>query len=168
MLKLYLLRHAIAVERGTSGYEDDSKRPLTKEGKTKMRANAQGMKSLSLTFDLILSSPYLRAKETADIVIETLKIKDNTILTKNLIPDAPFEKLIREINGYSKKSKNILLVGHEPHLSALISHLLTGKQNLTIDFKKGGLCLLTFNDICSASTASLEWLLGPSQLSKIS
>ena len=168
MVNLYILRHAIAIERGMPGYKDDSKRPLTEEGKTKMRQNARGIKSLGLSFDLILSSPYCRAKETAEIVIEVLKIKNNNmILTNNLTPEAPYEKLTREINSYSKKSKDILLVGHEPHLSGLISYLVSGKENITINFKKGGLCLLN-TESCLAGSASLEWLLAPSQLSRIS
>jgi phosphohistidine phosphatase len=167
-MKLYILRHAIAVERGTPGYEDDSKRPLTTAGKEKMRQNSRGIETLGLSFDLILSSPYVRAKETALIVMDVLKIKKNSlILAKDLIPEATFEKLIRDINIYSKKYKNILMVGHEPHLSGLISHLLTGKQDVTINFKKGALCLLAIEGLCSAGSASLEWILTPSQLNQL-
>jgi phosphohistidine phosphatase len=170
MLKLYLLRHAIAVDRETSKYTDDSKRPLTTEGKTKMKANAQGIKSLGISFDLILSSPYIRAKETAHIILDVLKIdKSSLVLTKELIPDAAFERLVREINAYAKKHSNIVLVGHEPHLSGLISFLLTGsKEPININFKKGGLALLTVENLYSAGGATLEWILAPSQLSKIS
>jgi phosphohistidine phosphatase len=167
-MKLYILRHAIAVERGTPGFEDDSKRPLTSGGKDKMRQSSKGIKALDLTFDLILSSPYIRAKETALIVMDVLKIKNNSLIfSEELTPEASYEKLVRELNSYSKKSKNILLVGHEPHLSGLISYLLTGKKDVTINFKKGGLCLLTIEELCSPGSASLEWILTPSQLSQM-
>ena len=71
-MKLYILRHGIAVEPGTPGYETDADRPLTSEGERKMRQIAGAMEALELSFDLILSSPYLRARQTAEIVAEVL------------------------------------------------------------------------------------------------
>lgn len=169
MIKLFILRHAIAVERGTPGYKDDSKRPLTDKGKEKMYQNAAGLKTFGISFDLILSSPYQRAKQTAYIVVDVLKIRKHCLVfTNNLIPDVTYEKLIREINTFSKKHQNILLVGHEPHLSGLISYLLTGQRNMSINFKKGGICCLTIAKLCLAGSASLEWLLSPAQLSQLS
>lgn len=164
-MKLYLLRHGVAVEPGTTAYSDDSKRPLTPEGKEKMHQNAKGMKALDLSFDLILSSPYLRAKETAQIVAQIFKIGNNKMaFTGNLIPPTPFEKLILEINTNFSGAENILLVGHEPHLSHFISFLLAGKSQLSITMKKGGLCQLSLQKLTGASCATLDWLLTPSQL----
>ncbi len=163
-MNLYFLRHAIAVERGTPGYADDSKRPLTPDGRLKMKQNAKGMKAFGLTFDLVLSSPYVRALETARIVTQTFKIKDTAIIvTPNLVPEADFKGLIEEIKKYPKKNSNILLVGHEPHLSSLISLLLTGAEQTAIDFKKGGLCQLTVTGLRAAKCATLNWLLTPAQ-----
>ncbi len=160
-MNLYVLRHAIAVERGTPGYtDDDSKRPLTPEGRTRMQQIAQGMKALGLSFDLTLASPYIRAKETAAIVAQTFNIK-KIHFTNNLVPEASFNDIIDAINRH--KVTNILLVGHEPHLSKLVSFLLVSK-NIPINLKKGGLCHLTVDGVTGAGSATLEWLLTPSQL----
>ena len=72
-MKLSLLRHGIAVEPGTPGYEDDSARPLTAKGERRMRRIAEGMATLGLSYDLLLSSPYLRARQTAEFVAQVLK-----------------------------------------------------------------------------------------------
>ena len=167
-MDIYLLRHAIAVERGTTGYTDDSLRPLTPEGREKMRQGGCGMKTLGLSFDLILSSPYLRAKETAEIAAQALNINNGGIvLTEHLTPDAPFEALVREINARSPKPQHILLVGHEPHLSGLLSYLLTKGRQLAIDFKKGGLCHISAPKLLAAGSATLNSLLTPAQLRRI-
>ena len=167
-MDLYLLRHAIAVERVSANPADDSQRPLTPEGMEKMRQGARGIKALELSFDLVLSSPYLRARETAEIVMKDVGIKNNSLmLTENLTPDASFEGIVREINVHSPKPRSILLVGHEPHLSGLVSFLLTDGQGIAIDFKKGGLCPLSAPKTLAAGSAALRWLLTPAQLRRI-
>ena len=164
-MNLYILRHAIAVERGTLGYADDSKRPLTPEGKRKMRLNALGMKTLGLSFDIILSSPYLRAIQTANIVAKTFEIpNDKLVINNSLVPGASAVKLINEINACAGKIEGLLLVGHEPDLGALASFLLTGKDNTAISLKKGGLCHLSFDHGLKAGNATLEVLFTPSVL----
>src|SRR2546427_470721 len=119
-MEIYILRHGIAVERGTPGYKRDGDRPLTDEGVEKMRQIAKAMREMDLQFDVIFSSPYVRAKATADIVAETLG--ENVTLTDSLPPEADPAELIDEING--EKPQRVLLVGHEPDLSALISTLI--------------------------------------------
>ncbi len=161
-MKLYILRHGIAVDRGMAGYEDDSRRPLTTEGRKQMLVNAKGMKALGLSFDLILSSPYARALQTAEVVTRVFK-KNKIALTDNLIPDAPFQKLITEINAAHKKAGQILLVGHEPHLSGFIGFCSIGKD-MPMEFKKGGLCLLSADGLLKRNASALEWLLTPAQL----
>ena len=74
-MNLYLLRHGIAVEPGTPGCEKDSERPLTPKGKRQLRQIAAAMKKMDLRFDLILSSPFLRARQTAEIIAESLTLK---------------------------------------------------------------------------------------------
>ena len=69
-MNLYIIRHAIAVNEGTDGYESDSERPLTDKGRKKMREIAKGLRNLGVEFDLILSSPYVRARETAEILAD--------------------------------------------------------------------------------------------------
>ncbi len=163
-MNIYILRHAIAVERGTKGFEDDNKRPLTVDGIAKMKENARGLKCLKLSFDVIFSSPYLRAKHTAEIVVQTFKTKQTIILTKNLTPDVPFKDLLLEINAKAKNQSNVLLVGHEPHLGGLISFLLDGQEDLSLILKKGGFCHLIAEYPIKPGSASLSSLLTPAQL----
>lgn len=166
-MNLYILRHAIAVERGTPGVEDDSKRELTPKGTAKMRRIAGGMSKLNIQLDLILSSPYLRARQTADIVADVLKARDCLRFTDSLIPGAGGEQVITEINKHFRKRENVLLVGHEPLLSSLIAILVSGDPTLGFTMKKGGLCLLTIPVLTYGRCAILEWLLYPKQLEQL-
>jgi phosphohistidine phosphatase len=159
-MDIYILRHGIAVERGTPGYKKDSDRPLTKDGEDKMRQIAEAMLGMGLKFDLILSSPYVRAQQTAKIVAKALR--EEVTFTKFLVPDADPLDLIAEIND--EKPHTVLLVGHEPDLSQLISMLACGTTAGTFELKKGGLCKLTAETIAFGQCATLNWLLTPKQL----
>jgi phosphohistidine phosphatase len=163
-MNLYLLRHAIAVDRGTPGMEDDSLRELTPKGAAKMRRIARGMLALDLEFDLILSSPYLRTRQTADIVADVFNAREALRFTDSLIPGAGGEQVIAEINKQYRKRDKILLVGHEPAMSSLIAMLISGDPTLAITMKKGGLCLLSIPVLSYGRCATLEWILHPSQL----
>ena len=163
--KLYFLRHGLAGQHGDPQYKDDSLRPLTEQGRKKMRRAAQGMQALGLTFDAILSSPYVRARQTAEIVAQTLRPQYTKIhFTDNLANAAPIKKLLKEAQIHFPKSKKILFVGHEPHLSQLVSCLLKCKNPLPVDFKKGGLCCLSMPQPLIHETAILNWLLTSKQL----
>ena len=113
-MELYLLRHAIAVEREEFA-GDDSGRPLTAEGGKKMRRIAQGMSALKLSFDLILSSPYRRAQETANIVAARFNMRRHLCLTEALTPLGDRRALIQEISALAGAG-SIVLVGHEPQM----------------------------------------------------
>jgi phosphohistidine phosphatase len=157
-MNLYILRHAIAELRDHDKYPDDSKRPLTDKGAKKMRRIAEGMKALDIKFDAILASSYERARHTAEIVAEEFGAK--VIFAKHL-ESFNGEKLVAEINRLDS-AENVLLVGHEPDLSELISVLLVGDSSLPLTMKKGGLCKLTVGSLKYGQCASLDWLLPPS------
>jgi phosphohistidine phosphatase len=165
-MNLYIIRHAIAVDEGTPEYEDDSQRPLTDKGKKKMRQIAKGLRILGADFDLILSSPYIRAKETAEILADVFKINKDIAFSDNLIPMGDPDLLIAEMNEkYSANS--IALVGHEPHLTALISLLIADNAGVDMTLKKGGVCRLSADDLHHTRKAALEWLLTPGILVEI-
>ena len=159
-MEIYILRHGIAVERGTKGYKNDSDRPLTKEGAEKMEQIAKTLLAMEVQFDLILSSPYVRAQQTAQIV--GAELGEEVTFTDFLIPGANGLELIGEIND--EKPQRVLLVGHEPDLSELISVLVTGVTEAMIELKKGGLCKLTSDKLSFGKSATLNWLLTPRQL----
>jgi phosphohistidine phosphatase len=162
-MELYILRHGIAVERGTPGYKKDGDRPLTPEGEEKMRQIADAMRGMDLTFDLILSSPYARAEQTAKIVAGELD--EDVSYSNYLVPGANALELIGEIND--ERPQRVLLVGHEPDLSNLISVLITGGSDAGIELKKGGLCRLTTEKLVFGKCARLNWLLTPKQLREL-
>jgi len=159
-MEIYILRHGIAVDRGTPGYKKDSDRPLTSEGEEKVHQIAKAMLAMELKFDLILSSPYVRAKQTAEIV--AAEFDEDVTFTDFLVPNGNPLELIRELND--EKPQRVLLVGHEPDLSGLISVLVTGESDAAIELKKGGLCKLSVDRLAFGQCATLNWLLTPKQL----
>jgi phosphohistidine phosphatase len=163
-MDLYLLRHAIAVPHGAPGFERDSDRELTPKGAKKMRRAAEGMQAMELSFDIILSSPFARAKQTAEIVAEVFRAQKRVEFTDLLAVGGDPEELISLITTKHSAVQSILLVGHEPYMSSLISLLVAGDQSVAVTMKKGGLCKLTIDTLLYGRCASLEWLLTPGQM----
>jgi phosphohistidine phosphatase len=165
-MNLYVIRHGIAADLGTAGSYDDSQRPLTEVGRKKMRSIAWGMDAFDMRPNLILSSPYLRARETAEILADGFKIKDKLAFSENLVPPGYIAELIDEINE-KYLADNLAIVGHEPTLSALVSVLLSGQPAINVTMKKGGVCCLSTDKLRLEGGATLEWLLTPAQLVKL-
>ena len=163
-MNLFLLRHGIAVEPGTPGYECDADRPLTPKGERRLAQIADAMGAMGLTFDVILSSPYVRARQTAEIVADALGLKKNLEFSASLTPHGDAKVLLAALNKPDPRSENVLLVGHEPFLSNLISMLTSGEPHVAIDFKKGGLCKLEIEFLRPGRCATLAWLLTPRQM----
>ncbi|MDB6017830.1 MAG: phosphohistidine phosphatase SixA [Pedosphaera sp.] len=166
-MDLYILRHAIAEPTRAKTEKADSERRLTPEGEKKMRRIAKAMKSCELAFDLILSSPYARAQQTAEIVADVFKLRKSLALSATLAPNGNPRQLIGELHETHRSCRSVLLVGHEPYLSSLISLLISGDTTLAIDLKKGGLCSLTASALKYGRCATLEWLLTPRQLREL-
>jgi phosphohistidine phosphatase len=166
-MDLFLLRHAIASGPEAGDFPDDSRRPLTKEGAERMRRIARGMHALDLPLERILSSPFLRAKESAEIVAEEFHLKSALELTPELQPGGDPRKLLAVVNARAVNFQHILLVGHEPSLSELISVLLGGKAQVGVTMKKGGLCHLRSDHLSYGKCATLEALLAPRHLVRI-
>ena len=163
-MNLYLLRHGIAVERGSADYAQDADRPLTPKGERKLWRITEAMEAFGLSFDLILSSPYVRARQTAEIVADAFKARKKLEFSDTLTPGGSARKLIESLNALKPPPENILLVGHEPYLSGLVSLLVSGDSGLLVVMKKGGLCKLGAESLKNGRCASLEWLLTPKQM----
>src|SRR5207248_991568 len=97
-MNLYVLRHGLAVERGTLGYAKDSDRPLTPKGERKLLKVAGAIEAMELSFDLILSSPFTRARQTAEIVAKALRHRKRLQFTETLTPDGRAQNLIELLN----------------------------------------------------------------------
>jgi phosphohistidine phosphatase len=160
LMDIYIIRHAIAVEAGTPGYDDDSQRPLTGTGRKKMKKIARGIKSLGIGFDCVVSSPYVRARETAEILADELKLKKKLTFSDALVPPGDFDRLIHELAGMDGL-ESVALVGHEPMLSQFIGWLTTAGGGMSLELKKGGLAYLQAEDLPGSHRATLKWLLTP-------
>ncbi len=163
-MNLYILRHGIAVEPGTPGYENDANRPLTGEGERKLGQVAEAMQQLELSFDLILSSPYLRARQTAEIIAEALAARKKLELSDTLVPGGSTKKLVEHLKRVQPAPENVLLVGHEPYLSGLVSLLVAGSESSFVVLKKGGFCKVLVETLKHGRCGFLMWLLTPKQM----
>jgi phosphohistidine phosphatase len=163
-MNLFLLRHGIAVERGDLDFANDDARPLTPKGKRQLRQAAAALRALELRFDAILSSPLVRARQTAEIVAAELKLQKRLAFADELKPGGSAKKLVQKIAALKPPPENILLVGHEPDFSELISLLVTGATGAGFALKKGGLAKLEIEKLRAGKCATLAWLLTPAQM----
>ena len=167
-MELYFLRHAIAAEPGTIAVSHDSERPLTSEGIEKMEKAVEGMRRADFSFDHIVSSPYLRASETAKIVAEGLGFKGKIRFSDALTPGAELKDLLKLLRDF-KSGNKVLLVGHLPSIGEFVSNLISGKSTVAMDYKKGGLCRVDMLEtIVPGVVGELKWFLTPKQLRSLS
>ncbi|MGQ9898264.1 MAG: phosphohistidine phosphatase SixA [Acidobacteriota bacterium] len=163
-MQLYLMRHAMAHDLGVDGSHTDAERTLTAEGRANTRMAAQAMRRLELDFDAIWTSPLARAHQTADIVSESLKKTHCLREVPELALGAAPERVIQVLRRLERGS-HVLLVGHEPDLSRLVSFLVWGSlADDRLDFKKGALCRLDGRFGLGSGKATLRWFLTPKQL----
>ncbi len=165
-MKLYIVRHAIAVPRGSLGIRDDE-RVLTEEGKAKMRQNAMGLRRLNYLPDLILSSPLPRASQTADILLEVFEEDVELKIEDSLAPAGERGELYREIQRYEKKLQSLMIVGHQPSLGEIAGEIAFGSPDCYINFKKGGACAIEWESVRGAPSGIMLSLLTPAILRKI-
>ncbi len=163
-MNLFLLRHGLAVEREEFHFASDHLRPLTLKGKRQLSKITAAMRVMELRFEVILSSPFVRAQQTAEIMAADLKLREQLIFVDELKPGGDAKKLVFRILGLKKFPENILLVGHEPDLSELISLFVTGKTGAGFALKKAGLAKLEIEKLRAGKCATLAWLLTPAQM----
>lgn len=162
-LELYLIRHGIAADRGPE-YPDDSKRPLTSRGMAALRREAKGLNELGVCFELIIASPLVRTRQTAEIIAETLKDKPQIINSDALTPAGTPAAVIQELGKHMRKGR-IALVGHEPNLGELAGRLIGARS--PIEFKKGAVCRIDFEVLPPKAIGQLMWFLPPKVLRKL-
>jgi phosphohistidine phosphatase len=132
-MDLWLLRHAVAEDRAASGRDED--RELTPEGARRAKSVARGLVALDPVIDLVITSPYRRARQTADPVVEALGLGKNFRESAALEPSTDPEEILKEVETEEER-KGILLVGHQPHLGALLGRLVGGNRGPEIPLKK--------------------------------
>jgi len=166
-MRLLVVRHAIAEDRADYGrsHKDDSARPLTPEGRRKMARGALGLKQIVPELDVLATSPYKRALETAEIIADAyggLAVDR----VPELAPGAGVERVVGWLAGRHAQGV-VAIVGHEPDLSRLVCALLVGANGPFLELRKGAACLLEFSGAVGAGAAALDWFLGPKHLRRL-
>lgn len=162
-IELYLVRHGIAAERGDA-WPDDAKRPLTDEGVRRLRKIAAGLSAIDARFDLILTSPLVRARQTAEVLAARMTPQPPIVTTEALSPGAAHAALLDELAKQTRR-RRIALVGHEPGLGVLASRLIGLRQALA--FKKGAIARIDVAALPPTGPASLQWFLTPKLLRRL-
>jgi phosphohistidine phosphatase len=162
-MELYLVRHAIAVPRGAPGVLDDRLRELTPAGIKKMRRNAEALATLGVVIDEIWTSPLIRARQTADILVEGLGLRAKPHVVKALEPGTDPRQVIEKLLQHANRA-GIAVVGHEPDLGKLATFILTGSGRPAIEFRKGGVACIALDDLKPPLRGWLRWLVTPKQM----
>ena len=154
-MELYLLRHGVAEDHAASGRDAD--RRLTDEGRDKLRRVLERAHLAGVRPSLILTSPYRRALETAEIAARQLSYEGKLIRTAALVPDASPQEVWNAIRDHRDESA-VLLAGHEPLFSATVAYLL-GSTRQVVHFRKGALIRIDVQGFGAVPAGALEWML---------
>lgn len=161
-VKLYFIRHGDAYEFGDPRWPNDQDRPLSPEGEQEVKLVAEAIGRLASPVDQVISSPVLRAKQTAEIVIAEVGWPE-PILIEEIAGRSPAEMLESLIPW--KEAAALAVVGHAPTLPDLASYLLNGsEEHESVDMKKGAALCLSFEGTPTAGGAVIEWLIVPKGL----
>ncbi len=152
--ELYLVRHGLAEERGDA-WPDDSKRPLTEEGTSRMRKAARGLVRLGVTFDVVLTSPYVRTRQTADIIATAFNERPPVVAMESLAPGGPIQSVLSDLERQTRRA-HIAMVGHEPGIGELAARLAGARY--PIEFKKGAVCRIDIKTF-PAGPGRMRWFL---------
>jgi phosphohistidine phosphatase len=161
-MEIYVVRHGIAIDREDPKSPADPERYLTEEGIDKTKRVAAAVAALGASADLLLSSPYVRAMETAEIFAAALDYPKQKIRrTDLLLPGAEPTLFFREL-GKDKHTSTLFIFGHAPQLDDLIATALGSKHHIT-SLKKAGVALLELKRV-SPPSGQLVWLAPPKLL----
>jgi len=155
--ELYFVRHALAEERGDA-WPDDAKRPLSDDGISRMRKAARGLARIGVSVDVVLTSPLVRTRQTAEIVAAALDPRPSIVNVDSLAPDGGYAAVIADLEKHVRKSR-IALVGHEPTIGEIAARLIGSRH--PIEFKKGAVCRIDVEDLPPAGPGQLRWLMPP-------
>ena len=165
-MRLYLMRHAIAEPRIYPPIGPDFERALTPKGRSRMKQQATGLLRLGERVDLILTSPLVRSRQTADILAAVCSPTPEIEVHSGLAPGGDYMTMIDEVADRVRE-KGLALVGHQPDMGEMASVLISGADDAEIDFKKGAIARIDIDDDADALVGKLCWYLAPRQLRAI-
>ena len=153
--ELYLIRHAVAEEAGEA-WPDDTKRPLSDDGASRMRKAARGLARLGVTFDVVLTSPLVRTRQTAEIVAAAFEIRPPIVAIESLAPGGSPQAVFNDLEKQARRSQ-IALVGHEPGIGELAARLAGSRHPFA--FKKGAVCRIDLETLPPGAPGTLRWFM---------
>ena len=162
MIRIYLVRHGIAVDHDQRGNLPDDDRPLTAEGRERFRKLARAFARLGEAPDFIFTSPLPRAVQTAEILASALE-EDEVGIVEELMPDCAVGKLLAEVGRRVKDDQGAALVGHDPQMSQLVAALgaLSKEDAGRVDFRKGSIVRIDVGELPSARPSHPRWWMRP-------
>jgi len=155
--ELYLIRHGVAEARGES-WPDDSKRPLTEKGMSRLRKSGRGLVRFGVSIDLVLTSPLVRTRQTAEIIASSFEPRPAVVTIESLAPGGSHAAVMADLEKHSRRSR-IALVGHEPGIGELAARLVGTRH--AIEFKKGAICRVDLDTLPPAGPGNLRWFVTP-------
>jgi phosphohistidine phosphatase len=161
--ELYVIRHGVAEERGDA-WPDDTKRPLTSDGIARLRKSARGLIRLGVGFDVILTSPLVRTRQTAETLGAAFSSRPPIIAIDSLAPGGSYQALLNELEKQARRSR-IALVGHEPGIGEMTAKLAGARHPFS--FKKGAVCRVDVDVLPPVGPGSLRWFVTPGILKAI-
>jgi phosphohistidine phosphatase len=161
--QLFLIRHGVAEERGDA-WPDDAKRPLSEDGIERFQRSARGLARLDVWIDVVLTSPLVRARQTADIVASAFDPRPSIITIESLAPGGSYASLVADLEKHGRKTR-IALVGHEPGIGELGARLIGSRHSF--EFKKGAVCRIDVDEIPPVGPGDLRWFLTPKVMASI-
>jgi phosphohistidine phosphatase len=158
--ELYVIRHGLAEDRGEA-WPDDNKRPLTDEGMSRLRKIGRGLVRLDVSFDVILTSPLVRTRQTAEILAGAFSSRPPIVTSESLAPDGSYAALLADLEKQTRRTR-IALVGHEPGVGEIAARLAGSRHRFS--FKKGAVCRIDVDALPPAGPGTLRWFATPRML----
>jgi phosphohistidine phosphatase len=157
VIELYLIRHGVAEARGEA-WPDDSKRPLSAEGMSKLRKAGRALTRLGISFDVMVTSPLVRTRQTAEIIAGVLDPHPHIVTAESLAPGGGAAAVLADLEKQAKRGR-VALVGHEPGIGELAARLVGSRHAIT--FKKGAICRIDVEALPPSGPGELRWFLTP-------
>lgn len=163
-VRVYIIRHGIAVDIGEKGITRDADRVLSKRGRARARAVAAGLADLSFAPRLVLTSPLPRAAETARIMARVVRPRPDVQTCSHLRIGGDVGALVARLSR--AKDGDIAVVGHQPQLGELVEYLAFGRHGRGMQLRKAGVCCIRFEEGVAPGGGEIEWLLPPRLLAR--
>lgn len=166
-MEIYIVRHGDAIDRNDPAITNDAMRWLTEAGRDEVGVTARVMERLGVTPDLILTSPMVRARQTADIIADLIGPESGPVTSEHLVYGGSFAGILDDISSYGSP-RRVVLTGHMPSVGHLVAYLVWGMPEIGIPFRTGEVCRVDLPDASVApGSGRIRWLIPPKVARKL-